>query len=75
MIVHRYGQPGVVFCSQTKNEAAITGIYTFRGGSHQFLTLDNSNTVTFWDLAGEGNSSVLEQKESFFLDPDGYVGN
>lgn len=37
------------------------------------MTVDSSNTVTYWDLVGEGNSPVLEQKESFFLDPDGYV--
>jgi lethal(2) giant larvae protein len=65
-----YGQPGVEFCSQTKNQAAISSIFTFRG-NHQLITVDTSNTVIMWELVGEGSSPSLEQKESFFLDPDG----
>ena len=58
------------FCSQTKNQAAISSIFTFRG-NHQLITVDTSNTVIMWELVGEGSSPSLEQKESFFLDPDG----
>lgn len=70
MQVYRYGRPGVEFSNQTKNQAAITSIFTFRG-NHQFVTVDTSNSVTLWELLGEGTSPTLEQKECFFLDPDG----
>ena len=70
MCVFSYGQPGVEFYAQTKDEAAITSIFAFRG-NHQIITVDTSNTIILWDLGGEGKSPSLEQKDSFVLDPDG----